>query len=142
AGIHLVETHPGLTGTYVSPTIAVAPPLDSDVATQEIFGPVVVVMPFKTEDDAVTISNSLPYGLQASVWSSNIDKALRTARQIEAGDVWVNTHYIRNAETPYGGWKLSGLGRELGRAGLQEYLKHQRIAIDTRAHDHLSASFA
>jgi aldehyde dehydrogenase (NAD+) len=93
------------------------------------------------EDEAVAIANSVRYGLGASVWTSDVSRALRVVRRLEAGDVWVNTHYIRQSETPFGGWKESGLGRELGMAGLQEYLAYKRVAMDTALDFHLKTWF-
>jgi acyl-CoA reductase-like NAD-dependent aldehyde dehydrogenase len=81
------------------------------------------------------------YGLGASVWTSDISRAVRVARRLEAGDVWVNTHYIRQSETPFGGWKQSGIGRELGMAGMREYLAYKRVAIDTAPDFHLKTWF-
>jgi acyl-CoA reductase-like NAD-dependent aldehyde dehydrogenase len=76
------------------------------------------------------MANGVRYGLDASVWTTDVNRALRVSRRLEAGDVWVNTHYVPQSETPFGGWKESGLGRELGMAGLREYLAFKRIAFD------------
>jgi acyl-CoA reductase-like NAD-dependent aldehyde dehydrogenase len=76
------------------------------------------------------------------VGTSDVSRALRVVRRLEAGDVWVNGHYIRQAETPFGGWKESGLGRELGLAGLTEYLAFKRVAFDTAPDSHLKSWFA
>jgi acyl-CoA reductase-like NAD-dependent aldehyde dehydrogenase len=124
-------------GLFMSPVIVkdVAP--TSRIATEEIFGPVLCVLPAEGEEEAVRIANSVPYGLQASVWTSDLNRALRVVRQLHYGDVWVNTHYVRQSETPFGGWKQSGLGQELGLAGVREYLKFQRVAIDSRDEFHL-----
>jgi aldehyde dehydrogenase (NAD+) len=111
------------------------------VASEEVFGPVVCVFAADGEDEAIEIANGVRYGLGASVWTGDVSRALRVVRRLEAGDVWVNTHYIRQSETPFGGWKESGLGRELGMAGMQEYLAYKRVAVDTSADFHLKTWF-
>jgi acyl-CoA reductase-like NAD-dependent aldehyde dehydrogenase len=102
-----------------------------------VFGPVVCVFRAADEEEAVSIANGVRFGLGASVWTADITRALRLTRRLEAGDVWVNTHYIRQSETPFGGWKESGIGRELGMAGMKEYLAYKRIAFDTLPDFHL-----
>ena len=129
-------------GQYVPPTVLVDVPEASRAACEEIFGPVVTVFRADGEEEAIALANRLDVGLQASVWTKDLDRALRIAHRLEAGDVWINTHYIRQAETPYGGWKTSGLGRELGMAGIQEYVRHKRVAIDTLPEYHLTDLFA
>jgi acyl-CoA reductase-like NAD-dependent aldehyde dehydrogenase len=91
------------------------------------------------EDEAVALANGVRYGLAASVWTTDVNRALRVSRRLAAGDVWVNTHYVRQAETPFGGWKQSGAGRELGLAGVREYVAHKRIAFDASPGFHLKA---
>jgi acyl-CoA reductase-like NAD-dependent aldehyde dehydrogenase len=124
-------------GLYVAPTIVTGVAPDSRVASQEVFGPVVCVFPVDSEDEAVELANGVRYGLGASVWTADVSRALRVTRRLDAGDVWVNTHYVRQSETPFGGWKESGLGRELGMAGLREYVAFKRIAFDTQPDFHL-----
>ena len=87
---------------------------DMTVAREEIFGPVCHVAPFASEDQAVTMANDSSYGLAAAIWTTNLARAHRVARQIDAGIVWVNTWYLRDLRTPFGGVKLSGIGREGG----------------------------
>jgi acyl-CoA reductase-like NAD-dependent aldehyde dehydrogenase len=128
-------------GLHIEPTVVTDVRPDSRVAAEEVFGPVVCVFPADGEDEAVEIANGVRYGLGASVWTSDVSRALRIVRRLEAGDVWVNTHYIRQSETPFGGWKESGLGRELGMAGLQEYLAFKRVALDTAPDFHLKTWF-
>lgn len=130
-----------VSGLYVTPTIVTGLAPDSTIATQEIFGPVVCLFGATGEDEAISIANGVRYGLGASVWTADVSRALRVSRRIAAGDVWINTHYIRQSETPFGGWKESGLGRELGLAGLQEYIAYQRVAFDTAPRFHLKAWF-
>jgi len=128
-------------GLYVTPTIVTGLSPDSTLATREIFGPVVCLFAVDGEDEAVAVANGVRYGLGASVWTADVSRALRVSRRIAAGDVWINTHYIRQSETPFGGWKESGIGRELGLAGLQEYLAYQRVAFDTAPDFHLKTWF-
>src|SRR5439155_25578564 len=128
-------------GLYVTPTVVVGVGPDSRIASEEVFGPVVCVFPADGEGEAIALANGVRYGLAASVWTSDVSRALRVARRLEAGDVWVNAHYIRQSETPFGGWKESGLGRELGMAGLREYLAFKRVAFDTAPDFHLKTWF-
>jgi acyl-CoA reductase-like NAD-dependent aldehyde dehydrogenase len=128
-------------GLYVWPTIVTGVDIASTLAQEEIFGPVLTVFRAEGEEHAVQIANGVRYGLGASVWTKDIDRALRVVRKLEFGDVWVNTHYVRQAETPFGGWKESGVGRELGLAGVREYLAWKRVAIDTSPQFHLKTWF-
>lgn len=128
-------------GLWIDPTILVDVPPDSRVANEEVFGPVLAVHRFETPDEALKLANRTPYGLEASVWSRDINRALDTARGLDFSDIWVNTHYVRNAETSFGGRHLSGMGREMGRAGLEEYVSWKRVCIDTRAPFHLKQWF-
>ena len=124
-------------GLHVAPTIVTDLAPDSEAATQEIFGPVVCVFAVDSEDEAITLANDVRYGLGASVWSADVNRVLRVTRRLDAGDIWVNTHYVRQSETPFGGWKESGIGRELGIAGMREYIAFKRIAFDTLPDFHL-----
>jgi acyl-CoA reductase-like NAD-dependent aldehyde dehydrogenase len=126
-------------GLHVAPTIVADLAADGTVASEEVFGPVVCVFAADGEDDAVALANGVRYGLAASVWTADLNRALRVSRRLEAGDVWVNTHYLRQPETAFGGWKQSGAGRELGLAGLGEYVAHKRIAFDAAPAFHLKA---
>src|SRR5205823_6894759 len=136
-----VVTGGRIDGLHVAPTIVVGVRPDARIATEEVFGPVVCVFPAEDEDEAISIANGVRYGLAASVWTSDVNRALRVVRRLEAGDVWVNTHYIRQSETPFGGWKESGLGRELGLAGLGEYVAFKRGAVHTAPALHLQTRF-
>ncbi|HWH06233.1 MAG TPA: aldehyde dehydrogenase family protein [Gaiellaceae bacterium] len=136
-----IVTGGGIDGLFVEPTIVTGVSPDAHVASEEVFGPVVCVFAAADEDEAVRIANGVRYGLGASVWTSDVTRALRVVRRLDAGDVWVNTHYVRQAETPFGGWKESGVGRELGMAGMREYLAYKRIAFDTLPEFHLKTWF-
>ncbi|WP_245153768.1 aldehyde dehydrogenase [Allopusillimonas ginsengisoli] len=117
-------------GYFVAPTVFADASNDMRVAQEEIFGPVVCVIPFDTEDEAVEIANHTDYGLTAGLWSQDIGRAHRVAARIEAGTVWVNTYrYVRWA-IPYGGFKLSGLGRENGQEGVDAYLQTRSTIIN------------
>jgi betaine-aldehyde dehydrogenase len=118
------------TGWYVEPTIFYDVDNDARIAQEEIFGPVMSVIPFKDEADAVRIANATPYGLAAAVWTRDIFKAFRVVRELEAGIVWVNHMQPTMVETPWGGYKASGFGRELGRWGVEEYLETKQVFIN------------
>ncbi len=117
-------------GFYVEPTIFDEVKNSMRIAQEEIFGPVVVVIPFKNEDEAVAIANDTPYGLAGAVWSRDIFRALRVARKIRAGIMWVNTMQPCYVEAPWGGYKQSGAGRELGPHGIDEYLETKQLHIN------------
>jgi acyl-CoA reductase-like NAD-dependent aldehyde dehydrogenase len=118
-------------GLFVEPTIFDKAPADATIVREEIFGPVLTVIPFATADDALRLANDTMYGLAAAVWTKHVDTALRMARGIRAGTVWVNTYHGTGASLhlPYGGYKQSGVGRELGRAGLDEYLEWKGVHL-------------
>ena len=117
-------------GFFVKPTIFYDVDNNSTLAREEIFGPVAAVIPFKEEADAVRIANDTPYGLAAAVWSRDIYRALRTVKALRAGIVWVNHMQPTYVEAPWGGYKQSGFGRELGRWGIEEYLETKQVFIN------------
>jgi acyl-CoA reductase-like NAD-dependent aldehyde dehydrogenase len=124
-------------GSWMEPTIFddVAPTMS--IAREEIFGPVLSIIPFDTEEEALTLANDNEFGLGSAVWTSDLDRAIRVARRLRVGDVWVNTHYVRLAESPFGGVKQSGIGRELGMEGLDAYLESKRVCIDSSPTFHI-----
>jgi betaine-aldehyde dehydrogenase len=100
-----------------------------EIFQEEVFGPVVSVTSFKTEAEAVALANQTRYGLAGAVWTRDIYRALRVAKKIRAGIVWVNTMQPCFVEAPWGGYKGSGIGRELGRHGIEEYLESKQLHI-------------
>jgi acyl-CoA reductase-like NAD-dependent aldehyde dehydrogenase len=124
-------------GQYVAPTIFDDVRPDMSIAREEIFGPVLSVIPFDGEDEAIATANDSELGLGSAVWTSDLDRAIRVARRLRVGDVWVNTHYVRLAETPFGGVKQSGIGRELGMEGLDAFFESKRVCIDSSPTFHI-----
>lgn len=116
-------------GFYLEPTVIEIKDHYCKVAQEEIFGPVVTLMPFDSEQEVLAMANSVPYGLSASLWTSNIDRSMRFAKQIESGIVWVNTWLNRDLRTPFGGVKASGVGREGGLEGLRFFTEPKNICI-------------
>ena len=116
-------------GYFVEPTIFVTDN-STRIAREEIFGPIVACIPFKDEADAVRIANDTPYGLAAAVWSRDIFRCLRVVRQLRAGIVWVNTMQPCYVESPWGGYKQSGQGRELSLSGADEFLETKQVHIN------------
>ena len=117
-------------GYYVEPTIFYDVPNSATIAREEIFGPVMSVIPFDDEEEALRIANDTPYGLAAAVWSRDIFKCFRMVRRLQAGIVWVNHMQPTYVEAPWGGYKMSGVGRELGPWGAEEYLQVKQVHIN------------
>jgi betaine-aldehyde dehydrogenase len=117
-------------GYYVEPTIFYDVENSARIAREEIFGPVAAVIPFADEKDAARIANDSPYGLAAAVWTRDIFKAFRAVKSLRAGIVWVNHMQPTYVEAPWGGYKQSGFGRELGPWGIEEYLETKQVHIN------------
>jgi betaine-aldehyde dehydrogenase len=100
------------------------------VAREEIFGPVACLIPFEDEDDVIAQVNDSPYGLSGSLWTRDIGRALRTARRVRSGVLGINTNSSVHTEAPFGGYKQSGLGRELGMHGLLLYTEVKNVYVD------------
>ena len=119
----------GSKGYFVSPTIFDNVKDDMTIAKDEIFGPVVGVMPFKTMDEVIERANSTYYGLAAAVFTKNIDKAHLYAKAVKAGTVWVNCYHVVDTTTPFGGFKMSGQGRENGESALEHYTELKTVTV-------------
>jgi betaine-aldehyde dehydrogenase len=117
-------------GFYLEPTIFYDVENSARIAREEIFGPVAAVIPFDAESDAIRIANDTPYGLAAAVWTRDIYKAFRVVKSLRAGIVWVNHMQPTYVEAPWGGYKQSGFGRELGPWGLEEYLETKQVFVN------------
>jgi betaine-aldehyde dehydrogenase len=117
-------------GYYVEPTIFYDVDNRARISREEIFGPVASVIPFEGEPDAIRIANDTPYGLAAAVWTRDIYKAFRVVKSLRAGIIWVNHMQPTYVEAPWGGYKQSGFGRELGPSGIEEYLETKQVFVN------------
>ncbi len=121
---------PLASGCFVEPTIFVDVDNSMRIAREEIFGPVLVVIPFDDEADAIRIANDTPFGLAGAAWTRDVFKGLRVLKQLKAGILWLNTYHPTYNEAPWGGYKQSGFGRELGVWGIENYLETKQININ------------
>lgn len=119
----------GSTGFFVEPTVLAGLALDSRVVREEIFGPVCVVLAFDSEDEAIRMANDSDYGLAAGLWTQNLARAHRVAARLQAGQVYVNEYPSGGVETPFGGYKQSGIGREKGREALHHYTQVKTVIV-------------
>ena len=122
-------TAPDMEGFFVQPTVLTNTDESMEVIREEIFGPVVAAMPFRDMNDLMNRANNSSYGLAAGVWSNDITKAHQAARAIKAGTVWVNCYNVFDAALPFGGYKQSGWGREMGHAALDNYLETKAVCV-------------
>lgn len=116
-------------GAYMAPTILAGVTPDMAVAREEVFGPVLSVLTFETAEEAVSIANGVDYGLSAAVWSRDFDTCLSIGRKVRAGTVWMNTFMDGASELPFGGYRQSGLGRELGRHAVEDYTETKTLSM-------------
>lgn len=121
----------GSGGLFVQPTIFADVTNDMRIAQEEVFGPVLSVIRFKDEEDAIAIANDVNYGLAAGVWTTNLNRAINVSQRLEAGTVWVNTYRSTSYTSPFGGYKASGLGRENGQEAIKEYLQVKSVWLHT-----------
>ncbi|MEA2420421.1 MAG: phenylacetaldehyde dehydrogenase, partial [Thermoleophilaceae bacterium] len=116
-----------LPGYFVEPTVMADVPDHLTIAREEIFGPVLIAQPFDSVEELATRANDTTYGLAAGVWTSDVRKAHKAAEYLEAGAVWINCYNYFDAAVPWGGWKLSGYGKDLGRDGLEKHLETKSV---------------
>jgi len=116
-------------GCFIQPTVLVDVRPDMQVVREEVFGPVLAAMPFDDVEDAIRQANDTPFGLAASVWSNDLRAVHRIVPRLKAGTVWVNTHNMLDANLPFGGYKQSGFGRDLGRAAVESYTESKSVCM-------------
>ena len=120
-------------GAYYRPTLIADAAQDSEVVQSEIFGPVLVVLPFDNDDEGVRLANDTPYGLAASAWSRDVYRANRATREIRAGCVWINDHIPIISEMPHGGYRASGFGKDMSAYSFEEYTQVKHVMFDNTA---------
>ena len=120
---------PNIPGAFLEPTILTHVTPDMAIANEEVFGPVLSVLKFNADDDAIKIADGTPYGRVGGVFTRDLDRATSAARQLRAGQVFVNEWYAGGVETPFGGYGKSGYGREKGREALWSYVQTKNVAI-------------
>ncbi|QLY29761.1 gamma-aminobutyraldehyde dehydrogenase [Nocardia huaxiensis] len=123
-------------GAYFEPTLITGAAQNSEIVQQEVFGPVLVVLPFDTDDEAIALANDTVYGLAASAWSTSVFRTQRAAREIRAGCVWLNDHIPIVSEMPHGGFKSSGFGKDMSAYSFEEYTAAKHVMSDITAVAH------
>ncbi len=117
-------------GSFYPPTLVVDAAQDSEIVAEELFGPVLVVLPFDTDGEGLALANDTPYGLAASAWTTNTFRAQRASREIAAGCVWINDHIPIVSEMPHGGYKASGFGKDMSQYSLEEYTNIKHVSTE------------
>ncbi|MFK4223095.1 gamma-aminobutyraldehyde dehydrogenase [Streptomyces sp. NPDC019890] len=120
-------------GAYYRPTLVAGAAQDSEIVQSEIFGPVLVVLPFDSDDEGIALANDTPYGLAASAWSRDVFRANRATREIRAGCVWINDHIPIISEMPHGGYQASGFGKDMSMYSFEEYTQVKHVMYDNTA---------
>lgn len=122
-------------GAYYPPTLITGATQDSEIVQDEVFGPVLVALPFDTDDEGLQLANDTPYGLAASAWTNDLRRGMRAGAEIQAGCVWINDHIPMLSEMPHGGYKSSGFGKDMSSYSFEDYtnVKHVMIDIEGRA---------
>jgi len=120
-------------GCYYQPTVITDVSQDSEIVQDEIFGPVLVVLPFDSDDEGIALANDTPYGLAASAWTRDVFRSMRASREIQAGCVWINDHIPIVSEMPHGGYKASGFGKDMSQYAFDEYTNIKHVSIDVTA---------
>ena len=126
-------TEPGLaSGYFYYPTIVTEVTSNSKLFTEEVFGPVLPIFKFKSIDEAIELANDSLYGLGSSIWTKDLDKAMAAAIKIVAGTTWINSFHEPQIDLPFGGLKESGLGKEMGIEGLENYLETKAVVVNPK----------
>ena len=119
-------------GHFLSPAVVTGAPAATDLLREETFGPVAPIVPVDSVEEAIALANGIPFGLGANVYTRDLETAIRCARGLQAGTVWINDPLTDNDAGPFGGFKRSGLGRELGREGLEAFQETKHVHIETK----------
>lgn len=130
AGGHRLTSPPYDKGYFYPPTVFVNVKNEMRIAQEEIFGPVVCILPFDTEEEAIELANATEFGLSGAIWTTDVRRAHRVAHQLEIGVVWINDHHRIDPASPWGGFKMSGIGRENGIEAYHEYTQTQNIIVN------------
>jgi aldehyde dehydrogenase (NAD+) len=117
-------------GLFIEPTVLTNVRNDMRIAQEEVFGPVLSVIRFKTEAEAIDIANDTSYGLAAGIWTNNLSRAHRVAHRVQAGSIWINTYRVTSFTAPFGGFKRSGFGREGGIEMIKQFVQEKNICIE------------
>ena len=127
---------PDTAGAFYRPTLITDAAQDSEIVQEEVFGPVLVALPFDTDDEAIRLANDTPYGLAASAWTTDVVRAHRATREIQAGCVWINDHIPIVSEMPHGGYKQSGIGKDMSMYSFEEYTQIKHVSFDITGESH------